>query len=287
MFRLGYNTNGLAHHRLDEALTLLANIGYEAMAVTPDVGQLDPYRLRKGEASDLRRQADDLGLVLTLETGARFLLDPMAKHSPNLMDGNEAGRTRRVDYYRRCIDLAVELGAPLVSLWSGTESQGETFSSPNDSGALIDRLAGSLREILEYARPRGITIAFEPEPGMFIEGPLGYGALMAAMGSKAQDLGLTLDVGHLVVTGDRPEGDVVRAYADDLVHVHLDDCPVGSHQHLPFGEGDLDLPGVLTALLEISFNGVAAVELSRDSHRGPEAAAQALSVLRQVLSKSA
>ncbi|MEO2146986.1 MAG: sugar phosphate isomerase/epimerase, partial [bacterium] len=107
MFRLGYNTNGLAHHRLDEALTLLANIGYEAVAVTPDVGQLDPYRLRQDEASSLHRQADDLGLDLTLETGARFLLDPMAKHSPNLMNGNASGRARRVDYYRRCIDLAV------------------------------------------------------------------------------------------------------------------------------------------------------------------------------------
>ncbi len=187
----------------------------------------------------------------------------------------------------RSIDLASELDAKVVSIWAGVAPGCVVGDTEDGHDAIWDRLADGVALLLGEARQRGVQLAFEPEPGMFIEGPLGYGALMAAMGSEAQDLGLTLDVGHLVVTGDRPEGDVIRALADDLVHVHLDDCPVGSHQHLPFGEGDLDLSGVLSALLEVSFKGVAAVELSRDSHRGPEAAAQALSVLRRALSRSA
>ena len=41
--RYAYNTNGLAHHRLDDALSFLADTGYGGVALTLDVHHLDPY----------------------------------------------------------------------------------------------------------------------------------------------------------------------------------------------------------------------------------------------------
>ena len=41
----------------------------------------------------------------------------------------------------------------------------------------------------------------------------------------------------------------------------------GDHTHLPFGEGDMDLPACLDALDAVGFPGLVCVELSRESHR--------------------
>ena len=40
---LGYNTNGMAHHELFDAVALLAEIGYRSVAITIDHGALAPY----------------------------------------------------------------------------------------------------------------------------------------------------------------------------------------------------------------------------------------------------
>ena len=50
--RFAYNTNGLAHHRLDDALALLADCGYDGVALTLDVQHLDPF------ADDALQQAE-------------------------------------------------------------------------------------------------------------------------------------------------------------------------------------------------------------------------------------
>ncbi len=286
MFRLGYNTNGLAHHRVLDALELLAELGYEAVALTPDAGQLDPYRLRAEEVAEVRRRADQLGLELTVETGARFLLDPRRKHRPTLLEDDPRERARRADFLVRCVDLAADLGASVVSLWSGAApdgSVGDRRDGPRAREELWQRLCAGLVTVLERGREQGVQIAFEPEPGMFVERPAGYEELLARLGREGDELGLCLDVGHCQCTGDLPVDAVIRRLSPRLVLVHLDDIKDGVHVHRLFGEGDLDLPGVLSALLEAGFDGVAAVELSRDGHRGPEVAAEAMRRLRSAL----
>lgn len=116
---------------------------------------------------------------------------------------------------------------------------------------------------------------------MFVERPTGYLELVRRLGERGSELALTLDVGHLIATGDLPVAGQIRALAPFLAHVQLDDAPRGRHEHRMFGTGVLDLSGTLAALREVRFEGQAAVELSRDSHRGAEAAEEALRHLRR------
>lgn len=283
-FRLGYNTNGLPFHRLPEALELVAAAGFDAVAITPDVGALDPYRLSRSAVDEAALRLSDLGLRCAIEAGARFLLDPGRKHRPNLLDQTARDRERRVDFYRRCIDLGADLGASVMSLWAGAAPEGTGATLDDEPGhGLGERLAEGLGLVLQHARSSGVRVAFEPEPGMFVERPAGFEALLAVMGSSGKDLGLTLDVGHCVVTGDLPVSEVARRFRDRLIHVHLADCPKGVHQHLPFGQGGLDLSDALEGLRAIGFNGMAAVELSRDGHRAPEAVCESWAAIQAAL----
>jgi len=284
LFHLGYNTNGLAHHRVLDALRLLSDLGYEGVALTPDVGGLDPLAPEPQLVGDVGRWADELGLELAIETGARYVLDARRKHFPTLLEEEAEDRARRVELLLRCVDLAEEVGAGLVSVWAGRAPDGSTGDGPSaGSDVLWGRLCDGLRPVLDRGRERGVQIGFEPEPGMFVERPSGYLELLRRLGPDGDELGLTLDVGHLLCTGDLPVGERIRELAPRLVHVHLDDVAGGVHEHRMFGTGDLDLREALTALIEVGYDGMAAVELSRDSHRGAAAAEEAMGHLRAAL----
>lgn len=296
MFRLGYNTNGLAHHRIRDALELCAELGYEAVAITPDAGALDPYDLDPDEVMGVRRAAEELGLELAVESGARFLLDKKRKHWPTLLEPEQELRERRIDFLLRSIDLAADLGASVLSIWAGAAPMEGAADGRGAGGAVADRpgagvaheelwerLCAGVARVLDRGRAQGVQIGFEPEPGMFIERPAGYGELVARLGAAGKDLGLTLDIGHLLCTGDLPVEAVIREWAPRLVMVQLDDCAAGVHEHRMFGEGELDLAAALGALIEVHYKGIAAVELSRDGHRGAQAAEEALFHLRKAL----
>ena len=277
MLRFAYNTNGLAHHRLDDALRMIADLGYAGLAITPDVGQLDPQRTTPAEIEAIRQLAGDLNLALSVETGARFVLDPRHKHFPTLLEHAPEDRATRLAFLKWAVDLGADLGAEAVSYWSGVAP-----AEASDEQAW-QRLTEGTQALLDHADQRGVTLGFEPEPGMFIERPQGFTELRQRLGADGERLGLTLDVGHCLCTGDLPVADVIAQYADDLVQVQLDDIKDGVHEHRMFGEGDLDLPGVLGALDQANYRGLAQVELSRDAHRGSWAARTALDRLRAAL----
>lgn len=266
-------------------MELLAGLGYRAIAITPDVGQLDPLRsggLDAREVRRVRRRAKELDLAIAIETGARFVLDPARKHWPTLLEPAAEDRARRVDFLKRSIDLADALDAPIVSIWAGKAPDGATGDPRRRARAsaalerLWDRLVDGLVPVLDHARGARVRVGFEPEPGMFVERPSGYLELVRRLGARGEELGLTLDVGHLLATRDLPVERWIERLAPHLVHVQLDDAPIGRHEHRMFGTGDLDLRACLRALSAIGFAGQASVELSRDSHRGAEAAAQAM-----------
>jgi len=264
---LGYNTNGFAHHRLDDAIRILADLGYEGVAVTLDYHSLDPFDpATPREAERIRRLLDDLRMKCVVETGARFLLDARRKHQPALISPTPDDRDRRLEFLRRSIELAAILGSGVVSFWSGTPA--------DDAGP-----AEWMRRLVDGCRSLGARLAFEPEPGMFIDTMERFAELHDRV--NRPNFGLTLDIGHLQCLGEFPIRDHIVRWHNKLWNVHIEDMKQGKHDHLMFGEGDIDFAEVFAALREIGYDGGVCVELSRHSHDAVETARRSIAFLRQ------
>ena len=273
---LGYNTNGFAHHDPFEALEVLSEIGYRSVALTLDHGPLNPFAADwPANLSRLKETLRRLKLKNVVETGARYLLDPRTKHEPTLVSANSAARQRRIDFLRRAIDAAEALDSDCVSLWSGIRR--------DDAGdeAVLERLAESLRVVVQHATERGVTLGFEPEPGMFIDTMKAFSRLLQWI--DAPHLQLTLDVGHLWCQGELPLADYIARWGPKIVNVHIEDMRAGVHEHLMFGEGQMHFPPIIEALAKTGYRGGLHVELSRHSHDAPAAAKKAYDFMSPLL----
>ena len=266
--RFAFNTNGAANHRLDDALSLIAEAGYDGVALTLDIHHLDPFDsafLPNTRQLAARLRALNLGIVV--ETGARFLLNPRVKHEPTLLSADPDGRALRVEFLTRALSVVAECDGEAMSFWAGVPKPG--VAPEQARGWLVQ----GAEAVARRAETLGVVAALEPEPGMLIETLDDWGGL------GIDGLRLALDTGHCLVTGERDPAAAVREFAAVLGTVTIEDMKRGSHIHLPFGEGDMDVPSVLQALNDIGFRKLVCVELSRESHRADTMIPAALAAL--------
>jgi sugar phosphate isomerase/epimerase len=158
-------------------------------------------------------------------------------------------------------------------MWSGAAPENE----PRELA--WDLLVDGCERVLAHAADNGITLAFEPEPGMLVETLADYELLAERLGHPPA-LGLTLDIGHIVCLEPMTVTECVRRGAPALAHVHIEDMKRGVHEHLEFGAGELDLGEALAVLTEVGYEGLVAVELSRHSHAAHEMVPRAMAALR-------
>lgn len=270
----GYNTNGFAHHRLEDACAILSELGYQGIALTLDYHVLNPFAPGfAAEVTRVRRLLERHSLRCVIETGARFLLDPRRKHQPTLLTADAAERQHRIDFLTRAIDLARDLEAEAVSFWSGSPIEKAPFE------VHLDRLVAGCQQLAEVAATKEVRLAFEPEPGMLIDTMERFAQLHERVGHPA--FGLTLDLGHLHCLGELPISAHLQRWRPWLWNIHIEDMKRGLHDHLPFGEGDMDFVPIFRTLREIGYGGGLYVELSRHSHNAVETARRSIAWLRQ------
>ncbi|MEV5843603.1 sugar phosphate isomerase/epimerase family protein [Streptomyces sp. NPDC051985] len=270
--RFGFGTNGFTCHRLDDVLTVLADLGYDSVGLTLDHSHLDPFAADlPRRVARLARRLDRLGLSVMVETGAPYLLDPWRKHHPTLM--TFPGAERRLDLLTRAVRIAAELGSPAVHLCSGSSPKGVPEAEA------WKRLAAGCEVLLQVAAENGVALGFEPEPHMFIDSVQRVLDLRRRLG-EPDLLGITLDIGHAHCVEELPLLDCVRLAAPHLVNVQIEDMRRGVHEHLEPGAGEIDFPPVLAALKNSGYQGPVSVEIQGASLDAPDVARRSLEFLK-------
>lgn len=277
--RLAFSTNAFTRHPVEHAVERIAAVGYEGVEILADVPHCYPYRLDAEAVDRLGRLITRCGLeVANVNANTavgyydRELWEPLFE--PSLAHPDHALRRWRIDYTRRCVDLARALGSTTLSVTSGRMVPG---CPPERS---LEQLRQSLEEVVEYAEGQSVRVGIEYEPGLLVENAPELASLLETIGSPR--LGANLDLGHSHVLGEEPE-EVLQALAGKVFHIHLEDIKGRKHYHLIPGEGDMDFRSLFGALERHGYDGFVSVELYTYPQEPEWAAARSLEVLRPLM----
>jgi len=207
---------------------------------------------------------------------------------------DEEARQAAVRYWKRAIEIAVDLGVEVMN----SEFNGRPERA-DESEAQFWR---SLEELLRIFEREGVRLVLEPHPDDFVED--GIAGVNLVRGINSDLVSFLYCAPHTFHQG----GDlaaVIRHAGPLLTQVHLADSfdfrgssglryivnPPGStarvHQHLDIGQGEVDWDLFFATLAEVEFDGIATVCVFAWEERAEDSARFNLAQVNQFLRKSA
>ncbi len=226
---------------------VVARLGYEHFQLTPHVDFSPFFRYPKADdelVAKLKKAVRDAGVTIPAMLPVQRISWP-----------EEPQREAAVRNFRRIIELAVDLGIPVIN----TEFSGRPERS-EDSEAAFYR---SMEELLPIIEREGLRLNIDPHPDDFVED--GLEAWRVLRGLNSPSVGFVYVASHTFHYGDRattliPElGDRLGAVytADTFDHTrshglrYISNPPGNAarvHQHLSIGDGDVNWEELFSAL---------------------------------------
>jgi protein FrlC len=274
--KLSFSTNAFVRYSVFEAVEKIAAAGYRGVELLADAPHLYPDSTTSRDLEKLGRILDRTGLRavnINANTAAGYYGRPFWEpvFEPSLANPEAAERRWRIEYSKRCIDMARFLGVPNVSITSGRMVPGA------EPAKGLELLRGALVELIEYAAQNGVRLGIEYEPGLLVERYEELRSLLDDLNSPF--LGANLDLGHSHVLGEDPEI-VIGGLAARIFHIHIEDIRDGKHYHLIPGRGDMDFSNIFRLLDACSYQGWVTVELYTYPDRPEDAAKESIHFLR-------
>lgn len=262
-------TASIPHGTPLDRMRWAADHGFQALDLScypwpPVYGSLSARTLSKEQRRDL---VDATRSFKRIDLHAPFI-------DFNLVSPNPAIRDLSFHEIRAAMELGSELGANTITVHTG---RAHAMMSPEEER---EHVVAGLERLVEEATKLGVVVGVEVADYF---GPVERFDLLERFPVTA--IGVTLDVGHIAMTGDRwcdprrfpPDvaarlaqpgfapfgtiGGFIRYLGQRLVHVHIHDFAQGV-DHLPIGEGQLDFNDLFAALRDTGYRGALSLEIN-------------------------
>lgn len=247
----------------DEGIRRIAALGYRQVELIAwDRDTLDDYYTPATIAGLLRTLQDCQVAVSEFVTTPRGLASLEARQ-----------QQAALDHFKRAVEVAVALGAPLMNSVVATPFdlpfpgmlelptvQEVKVALPDglDWQRGYDAYVEGLRSCCALCEEAGLRYALETHPYRWATTAMSLLRLIEHVGSPA--LGVNLDPSHLFPCGELPQVAVYQL-GSRVFHCHFSDNDGQSNAHWRLGKGKVDWRATLVALRDVGFDGVISLEL--------------------------
>ena len=242
----------------DRVLTEMASLGLEAMEFGP-LGFLP---------EDAEGRKATLAAHQMKAVGGFF---PVVLHDPTVDP---------LPIVDRELDAYVAADAEVLVLAAETGLAGYDAAKPEMTEETWTTLAENLSRIASRARERGVTAVIHPHVGTMVETADEVNEVL-----RRSDINFCLDTGHMWIGGTDPVG-FAQQHGERVGHVHFKDVRLDIAQkvrdgeltyydavtqglYTPLGQGDVDVEGIIRALLEQGYSGWFVLEQDNVMHSEP------------------
>ncbi|MCE5235108.1 MAG: fructoselysine 3-epimerase [Clostridiaceae bacterium] len=270
--RIGLFTAGYRRNALCDAFEDAARFRYDYIELLGERPHAYPPDMDAETLSQIRGLSRSFGIPVLGYTPS------LNSYPYNFMLGNEKMRRESLDYIKRAIDAALELGAEFTAISPGHAG----YDTPYDG--IWNRLVKSVAEIAEYAQKADHTVLIE-----------------ALTPFESNTLTTANDLCRLLDTVPSPNlkamCDIVPPFVQHesilsyivklgprLRHLHLVDSDGASAMHLVPSEGIIPMRELVGQLRLAGYNGTATIELVTHYMHEPRLYAQrAIETLRKMM----
>lgn len=247
MITPGFYSTFLHQLPVAELAGRLSQAGYKSVELNGDlwsngfVPHVTPALDAAGRV-DVARAISDAGMSISALSACLHLAKETAEE-----------RRAGIDYLKASVDLARDIGAPMVWVFTGRAFGGMDIATARNY------LAAALEEVCDHARDRGVKFGIEGCSMHIVAKADEYLDLFKAI--PGSDVRVAFDPTHFQLRGEDPVRAAEQLF-DRISNFHVKDS-VGLYPDfkcVPLGTGEVDLKAVTETLRRLGYAGSASVE---------------------------
>lgn len=235
---------------LDEAIKRIANAGYKGLDIYTGAPHLCPAHYSTEERKALEKLIEKFSLKLT----GFAVVGGILGLGTNFSHPNKKVRDETLQYYKDNVELAAELGCPLINVLTGHV----LYGTSREQGRKWTMEA--FEDLVAFAEKKNVILGLHPQY-------IGDSPLMLTIDDALQMI-KELDSKVVKIIFDTAQqnitypnfSDDIRKAGRHLAYIHAADNDGIHWTHLALGKGTVNWEGLVRTLKEVNYDGYLCVQ---------------------------